>query len=141
MLVTYNIALELKKRKISFLCRGYYINNNRFGNIGEYREFEKPRFPTYTQTTNNFDSQPHICLAPTQAEVQTWLRDNRDNRGWNVIVYVIPFISEDPLQFQCHVWRRGETIILDPQESYEKSLDEGLLKGLKIFENENNIQT
>ncbi len=75
----------------------------------------------------------HIAFLPTQSELQTWLRTGLPYKKWAILVYVVPYFSKNPRQEQCFIWRRGNLITLDPKDTYEEALEEGLRKGLKLM--------
>ena len=70
---------------------------------------------------------------PTQTVLQKWLRESTDLK-WAILVYVVPFFSEKPRQEQCFIVRRDKTIKLEPKDTYEEALEEGLQEGLKLIE-------
>lgn len=70
--------------------------------------------------------------SPTQSFLQKWLRETKDIK-WPILVYVVPFFSENPRQEQCCVWRRGELITLSPMDTYGGALEAGLRKGLSLI--------
>jgi len=70
------------------------------------------------------------ATAPTQSFLQRWLRNNH-----NIDIWIVPFISKEPKQFEGFYWNRGDVINVGKHSSYEKALEAVLFETLKLIRN------
>ena len=76
--------------------------------------------------------QPHLALAPTQSELQKWLRDKHEihiNIGRSFKCYNVDFIIKYDKEEDNNIVLERD--LFTDYNTYEEALEEGLIKALK----------
>lgn len=125
--VPYSIAIELKKKGFNEPCFGYYLD-------GELNTFHNTTLSDRINNPNPITDRKLDCTAPLWQQATDWLRKVNSDLKWPVYVWVEPYLTKNPLQQQCKIWRRGDLIELTPEDNHEVALEKGLLKALNTFD-------
>ena len=136
-----NISLETAKlaKIVGFDNRTSHYYVLEFGSFKESNKLEKwSGFDNESERCLYFRKigcfQPHLALAPTQSELQKWLRDNYEinifigrSHKCYFIENIIRFDEEEDNNIVL------ERDLFTDYNTYEEALEEGLIKALKYI--------
>ncbi len=136
-----NISLETAKlaKIVGFDNRTSHYYVLEFGSFKESNKLEKwSGFDNESERCLYFRKigcfQPHLALAPTQSELQKWLRDKHEihiNIGRSFKCYNVDFIIKYDKEEDNNIVLERD--LFTDYNTYEEALEEGLIKALKYI--------
>jgi hypothetical protein len=123
--VKFELAKLLKEKGFDEKCSHYYIDN--FQNFKHDGKLYKTGLPNDWDNDNILQfvkrtNQPHLCNAPTIAEVAMWLYEKHG------VWITITSISQE--SWQCHMTKKGDSLgkyyledFNSPTKAYQDAID------------------
>jgi hypothetical protein len=141
--IGFQLAKLAKEKGFDEKCKKWFTDDKKVNDLG-----------AWTWNTNYGNRRDFVATAPTQSELQTWLRNKYD-------IFVLPFIQfENAIEDECKeelIWicyvfdlktmreqrfnilpYLGEgthLFIVNEKKTFEKAFEEGLTEAIKLLPN------